>query len=750
MPPFSHRSCLALTALLLTGCADPAPTPPAPPPATRPVTRPTTEPVADAARPLAEYVDVLLADDPDFPTTRPLALPLAIAESARLVFDEPVLLDAVGRLWVTHPDGETPQQIVAGDLKRQTYVVDRPVHFTWWKPDHDGKPYVEMILGDGAGEGAGGLVWTHELGVAAVPAAPPGHPYQWDGAFAYDGAVVVPTLGGVAVLTPRGRPDPEQYFRRYARLDADRRPEAAGTVELQHVSLAEPRDDLPATQVRLDGRGLLAWVPWESKKRPGGGVARYVDGQWQRLDPPTWAERPVQLMPLTDGSVLQLALDQRGEGVLTAVPLDAKPVDADAVARHVDDLSDGDPKVREAAFAALANYGPSVWPTLDALRRGKPAFVRRQIDALLGDKTRPTLGGLSPEPGQVEVRDRLADGGVILNFKGGVLLPDAAGITVLQRPAYLVVRPGKRTQLLDPLIAADVEADPGTRVYVWGDEWVVCRPGESPKRWLVNHTEPLTGKKWAHWQRFVGIDAAGRWLFHQGEGGEVPAREPTTRPTLVLDVRLPDPTPRLPTWLLPVGGGGSAGWDDEGWPVIKSGGVWRLKEEVWEPRPDDATIRNATTQPAEEGLLATGPDGATYFGGITEVRVRATDGRERTWPLPPEATGSGVARGVVDAEGRLFLFNRPGRVVRLDPPKDASGEPFEVAGVFDKPQLPSATPRRVWIDPAGRLCALYFDDAVAVMWPGGRVPGAMREKMPVDPTEGVPGGGGGLDPRQGI
>ena len=168
----------------------------------------------------------------------------------------------------------------------------------------------------------------------------------------------MPTVGGAAILTPKDRPDPEQYFRRYERLEPSRRPDAAGTVELQHIVLAEPRDDLPPTQIRLDGRGLLAWVPWESKKRPGGGIARYVDGRWQRLNPPAWSDTPVHLMPLTDGSVLQLALDDQGEGRLAAVPLDAKPVDADAVATFVDGLSDSDPRVRENAFAALGRLRP--------------------------------------------------------------------------------------------------------------------------------------------------------------------------------------------------------------------------------------------------------------------------------------------------------------------------------------------------------------------------------------------------------
>ena len=759
-------SLLAVSAGVFVGCSDPAPTPPAPPPATRPASRAATAPVAETPKPLETYVDVLLADDPEFPTTRPSTLPLAGEESARLVFQEPLLLDAVGRLWITHPRGETPRQILAGDLTRQTYAVDRRVRFTWWKPGYEGRPTVEMVLDQPDGSG---VVWAHDLGTADVPAAPDGRAYVWEDAFVYGDSLVVPTVGGVAVLTPKGRSDVEQYHRRYDRRDPSRRPDGAGTVEIQHVALADPRPDLPRTQIRLDGRGLIAWVPWESRKRPGGTIARFLDGRWTPLAPPTWADKPIHLMPLTDGNVLQLAVGEDGDAVLSAVPLDAVPVDEGRVSQLVDELSDSDPRAREKAFAALAEYGPGVWPTLERLAEQKPSFVRRQIDVLLGDKSRPTMGGLAPEPGPVEVREHLGDGGVILNFKNGILLPDSAGITLLQRPALLVVRPGRRTRLLDQPVAADVEADPDTRVFVWGDEWVVSRPGEPPKRWLVNHFEPLLAADRAAWQQLVGLDAMGRWAFQQGQGRPTLAEvtSPATRPTLVLDNRLPDPTPRLPVWLLPVGDKGTAGWDAEGWPVIKSGGTWRLKEEDWEPRPDDAPVLNDRIPQVLPGILpkplerpeaapprgdddkpfAVAADGTEYRGGVREIRIKRPGGAETTWPLPPQAAGSGVARGVVDAKGRLFLFNRPGRVVRIEPTQPGAAEPLRVVASFEDPQIPAATPRHVWIDPAGRLCALFFNDSVVVMWPDGRVPSSIRDKMPSQQRYDAPAR---IDPRQGI
>jgi hypothetical protein len=52
--------------------------------------------------------------------------------------------------------------------------------------------------------------------------------------------------------------------------------------------------------------------------------------------------------------------------------------------------------------------------------------------------------------------------------------------------------------------------------------------------------------------------------------------------------------------------------------------------------------------------------------------------------------------------------------------------------------LPGATPRRVWLDPVGRICAVYFGTTVAVMWPDGQVPAEIRQKMPAKRRDGQP------------
>ena len=713
-------SCVAA---LLLGCEENLPEPKTSAqeaPTTQPASQPSTEPATQATtKPhdppvLTQYIDILRERDPDFPTTQPLPSGLGLDEAARFEFEEPLFLDAVGCLWIVHERGQAPEEILAGDLKRQTYVINQPVVFTWWKPAYDGKPTVEMILKCEDGS----FQWLHQTGRAPIPPLPDGREYDWPRAFLYARSLIVPTTGGAAVLTPVDRPDPGQFLRRHGR--AERRPDGAGTIELAHIALIEPREDLPATQIRLDGRGLIAWVPFMSRRITGSErIGRYLDGKWSELSGEGWTRRPVLLMPLSDGSILQLSIDDRNESQLTAVALNAIPVEREAVEKLIGNLSSTDPRERESAFVGLSNYGPSAWPILEEHLEAASPVVRKQITILLGDKTNPTFGGLMPEPGPVEVRDWLADGGVILRFRNGILLPDGAGVTVLERPAWLLIRPGRRMQLLDPMVVTELSSSDDAHAFVWGDEWVICVPDQGAKRWLINHVEPLLDDTHAAWQHFVGMDQVGRWLFRR-------TAEPG--PALLVDVRLPDPTPRLPIWVIESGPMGEAGYDEEGWPVSKAGSAWRLKAEDWQDLEESEEFTLVTSDVPQEAL-ATASDGTTYRGGVDSLQAVLPRGEELTWKLPPHAVGSGNAKAVVDNEGRLFLFNRPGRVVRIA--RTPGGpEPFKVEAVFADEMLPGAPPQHVWLDPAGRICAIYLGNRVAVMWPDGRVPGSIRQKMP--------------------
>jgi hypothetical protein len=704
-------SFLGLLAVLMAGCDgdDPAP-PPAGPPATRPAPPSAAEP-DPASRPLATLDDLIRRDFPDYGKADRRPSPAPFDEAGRFAIDTPVHLDANGNLWITDPRGRPVAEIISdpatADL--QTFVVDQPVRFVWWRAGPGG-PTPEVITDD-----EGGLVWHHALGSVPLPDLG----YRFDSAFVWDEAIVTPVSDGIALLRPALRvEDVAQFLRRFADVPPERRPDASGTVDVEHLVM--PGADRVRPETRADGVGLIAWVPWdEANQLPGGdGVYRFADGTWSKLDADDgWGDRPVHLMPLADGSVLQLALDENDEHVLSVVALNKLDVDPALLHRAVDGLTHHDRALREASFATLASAGSAAWPVLEErLPRARGRAVGN-IESLLAARDTPSLGGLRPMAGPVHVRQRLADGGVILEFRNGVRVPDVAGVDVLRRPGFVIVRPGRRVGPLAEPLAVEL-AMKGNLLQAVADEIVITPAQGEPKRWSFNHFQPILRPDDPAVARTTGIDRAGRWLFESADG------------TLLVDPWLPDPTPRLPTWIIETGELGEAGWDDQDFPCMKLGGAWRLQQFGWEPLPPETRV---ATEAVVSGRweLAIGLNGTRYYGGVDALRVVPPDGTEFTWPLPPEARGLGEASDVklaVDDQGRLFLFNRPGRVVRIEPVGDP-GEPLEVIGVFDE-QIPGATPRRVWVDPLGRICAAYFGDTVAVMWPDGEIPGPIRQLMP--------------------
>ena len=152
-----------------------------------------------------------------------------------------------------------------------------------------------------------------------------------------------------------------------------------------------------------------------------------------------------------------------------------------------------------------------------------------------------------------------------------------------------------------------------------------------------------------------------------------------------------------------------------------------------------ATLAAAAASLAEDlgPLLAVDPDGGRYYDGRSTLRVRARDGTRTDWALPPAATGEGLGGKVYlvrSREGLLFLFNQPGRVVRIEPTPDGD-EPFKVDATFtrDVPNTDSVT--RVWLDPAGRIIMAY-GSKLAIMFPRGYIPRAISDLMsPLQPEQ---------------
>ena len=79
-------------------------------------------------------------------------------------------------------------------------------------------------------------------------------------------------------------------------------------------------------------------------------------------------------------------------------------------------------------------------------------------------------------------------------------------------------------------------------------------------------------------------------------------------------------------------------------------------------------------------------------------------------------------------DGLLFLFNQPGRVVRIRPTPDGE-EPFTVDATFTR-RIPSAEAyTRVWLDPAGRIVVAY-ENRLAILFPGGFIPPEVASLIP--------------------
>jgi hypothetical protein len=242
--------------------------------------------------------------------------------------------------------------------------------------------------------------------------------------------------------------------------------------------------------------------------------------------------------------------------------------------------------------------------------------------------------------------------------------------------------------------------------------------------------------------------------------------------TLILDPTIPDPTPRLPVWIYSTAE--TVGWDKDNWPAVKRVGAWALHEEGWRPMkradklytdPEEipggvakvpAAVPNVAPQapastPSAPGqgttapatAPATGPvtqpdlgppllkdsDGNRYYDGRTTLHVVTGGGDHVVWPLPATATGNAekihLAR---TADGLIFLYNQPGRMLRIRPTPDEP-DPYILEATFTR-NVPNAdNVTRLWVDPAGRLIMAY-GSKLAIMFPQGYIPPAIASKIP--------------------
>jgi len=104
------------------------------------------------------------------------------------------------------------------------------------------------------------------------------------------------------------------------------------------------------------------------------------------------------------------------------------------------------------------------------------------------------------------------------------------------------------------------------------------------------------------------------------------------------------------------------------------------------------------------------------------VVIDPATGKLTDWTLPGTAVGS-LADVVLmrTSEGLLFLYNQPGRIVRIKPTPDGA-EPFIVEAVFTHRVPQPEKLQRIWLDPAERIVMCYDKHFLAIMFPQGRIP----------------------------
>ena len=728
-------------------------------PVTRPVavaaTGPTTRPRRRPAT-YASYLDAVRSANPAVAATEPLGVPVEFADAAHVVLRDAVYVDPPGNLWVTRADGHPTADLLAHAPDGPEYVVrDRPVFVHWGQADGNWVASVVVRAPGGGYDLVTPLARRHLAG---------DRPYRWAAAYSVPSLdeFVVPTDVGASVFDVT--PTPAEHY-------------------LPLPGCAPGRTSPPVTL--LDNRGILAWAPWDNGRPGSAGVSRFVDGNWAPL-PPDWPARPILLSMLLDGSVLRVASggppaaavaagDSLDVDPVTTAPTtapaagtaapaadgptdqvtlsigqpDAANVDEPRVAALVAQLSDPDPDQRRAAFEELSRYGPALVPVLDRARPDQPPAAQVRIARLMRNKA--TLGGMSLIEDRLTVAKRQADGTTILFAPAGVRIPtEQADETVT--PAWLVVRPdGRVDRPLLPSLVNDQDPDHCTLRGV-GDEWLVL-DAAGPRRFFGNALVPLLTTPAEHrFTDFVAIAARHRWVF----------RDPATGDTLVMDPTIADPTPRLPVWSIRVARG-TVGWDDRDDPAVQSGGLeglggaagsagrsfldadqWQpllptdeLHTDATPPDPDPPPATRPATAPStapSDGpeLLRTG-DGTRYYDGRQRLVSVDKAGRRTAWPLPPTAVAAADAQPVLmrTDDGLLFLYNGPGRLIRLRP-TPAAADPFELEATFTD-GIPNADhPARVWLDPNGRIDFATDGHVLTITFPSGRMPKAIADMIPAE------------------
>lgn len=697
-------------------------------PASKPAPEPTTASRPDTHEVLDTYQSVVKSAYPEYPTTAPFEIPLDLTQASHFRIPGPMYLGGAGRneLWIARADAPAIEKALndAVDPKKDidVHVVPERIAFVHWMPNERGVWSPTLICAAGENRFEAVSLLDRRVPLPSI------RRYDWAHAISWNDKVVVPSEGGASILRLGARVT-EQYI------------DLAG-----EGPQTQPSDALAATRpasgfarVLLDWAGAMAWMPWQADHAESGVAAHFTEGDgasghgvWTRLDAAAgWPSRIVHLVPLLDGTVLVMSQGNGGDLEIQYRALDKAAIDEKAIGALVEQLSDSDPTKREAAYEKLAQYGSGIWPILEKLKEDQGPEGQARIKTLLRQRSTPSLNGMDLlGKKKLELVARLSDGGTVFYAAQGVSIPnkeDPDSGPEYRVPAWIAIRPGHAIEPLPPVLSNELSVEK-CHIFSSGNDWIITDDIHGARRFVGAGFVKLLHKSERGFKEFVGVDRRGRWVFRKP--GATDSDE-----SLVLDPWMPDPTLRLPLWEFNTAE--TVGWTAQDWPVAKHGSAYALHEAEWQLLGDsDQIYTKAEQAPATDSArtpLLTDRDGNTYFGGLKDLTFTTKKGEEATWPLPDVATGDGKPWLIRTRDRRLYLFNRPGRVLRI---RATPGEPapFKLEKIFTH-RIPSVDrPTRIWLDPAGRIIMAH-ENQLAILFPDGYIPQAIADKMTPAPDD---------------
>ncbi len=661
------------------------------------------------------------------------------------------------------------------------HLTRERIAFVHWTSDAS-QPLLQLIVGQ---PGAYEIVDIHGRRPLPDP-----HHFQWADARTWPatGQIIVPTSNGLSILDLS---DPIK--------------ETASPPLIESDSTTRPSQHGPV-QWLYDKRGLLAWIPPDHNLAASKGALRFVEGKWHRLgEEHDFPSNILHLIPMEDGSVLQILAGHDGAVTFHVASLDPANVDEDKINALVDQLSAADEADRDKAYIELTRYGPGSWPVIRKIMDDQVAETKIRLQELLNSQLAPTLGGMTLVDGKMRLVGRYPDRGVLFHAPRGVSIPHGPDRTPhVVWPAWIWIHPGEAIQTLDERRVHDLDAAKDFPFFD-RDDWIVVNADRGPELLVGPVLTPLLHKSELEFRTPIGSDRRGRWIFKNAAPAAWASAATDADATLILDPTLPDVTPRLPVYRIH-DDEGTIGWNKDNWPVRKAGGAWALEadrsrtmndnEPVY-TRPDEipavidpsaqpatqpsttqftdqpttspstpptlATTHPASTQPTTATptafptlatttlatqpastqptttplspevdlgpLLLIDPAGNRYYDGQKTLTLRTRQGMQTIWPLPEDAQGTLPPTLIQTKDGLLFLFNAPGRVLRLRP-TPAAPDPFTLEATFTHKIPNTDHPTRIWLDPAGRIIIAHDTHNLAILFPQGTIPRPIKLLMP--------------------